>query len=154
MDKEDEEKFVSYVLSQNDYFINTSNQSIDSYELIESKELSFFIASSQSKINLSRSGFVDSITSDVIQYSRGIKKESQITHGRLWFEVKYYDESQVLISKEKWLKEKFRLHSNWIKENYRQSRCKDFYIGEGAYQHFKNGNLHMMATPILKVEFE
>lgn len=154
MDSKDEEVFIDFVTKQNDIFINTRNQPIDSIEISASDDLSFYIATSQSKINLSKNGFVDSITSDVIQFSRGFKKEQQLTHGRLWYEPKYYNAEQVLVSKEKWLQEKFMQYRQWIKKKIRESKCKDFYIGEGAYQQYKNNELQMMSTPNMSVQFD
>ena len=153
IESKDEEKFVNYLVSQNYYFVDKYNQHNDVSELLRSNVLSFFIASPQSKIHLGKGEFVDSITSDVIQYSRGFIKESHLHYGRLWFEGKYYNEYNVLTFKDDWLHDNYMNICKWVKKNFRLSNSKDFYIGEGAYELYKNGVYKMMASPKYTVDF-
>ncbi len=42
----------------------------------------------------------------------------------------------------------------WIKENMKQSKCKNFYVGNAVYNFYKVEGQNMLAGPKHTVEFE
>jgi hypothetical protein len=111
--------------------------------------------SQYSKIIYSRNGFIDVICSDVIEFSRSMaRNQKKVQYGRLWVELKYFEESGVGVTKEKWLNEKYSAYKRWIEKQYKISKCKDFYIGATTYKIYKHESFKLMATPVLEVEFE
>ncbi len=64
--------------------------------------------SQNSKIKNSSNGYIDAIYSEVIEFSRSMtRNQNKVQYGRLWVELKYYDELEKSITKEKWLSEKY-----------------------------------------------
>lgn len=65
--------------------------------------------------------YIDSITSPVIEFSRTVKREigknREISSGRIWVELKYWNEREELIEKTKELDKWYGILNRWIKKN-------------------------------------
>jgi hypothetical protein len=148
----DEIKFLEEVQRNNDLLITKEQDIIDNYSNLNDQRI-FYLKSNRSEIITNSNGNINSINSDIIEFSRSMPIGNKVSYGRLWVELKYYNEFGESIKKENWLNDKYNLYSKWIKRNLRISKCKDFYIGDEAYGFFQSGEMLMMATPIIKVEF-
>ena len=145
--KEDEVEFLQMVADSGYLLVDGNGGKLNIKEAISSKELSLFITFNDSHISISNSGFLDAIISEVIQYSRGLKKENQLEKSRLWMENKYYDFSGTQKSKTKELTDMYKIFEKWVKKNYVKSDCCNYYIGQIAYAQFKEGDFNCKAGP-------
>ncbi len=151
---DDENAFIKLIEEFGDRIVDNKGKTLVAEEIIKSDRSVFYILSQSSKITYSVNGFIDVICSDAIEFSRSmIRNQSKVQYGRLWVELKYFDESGNSITKEKWLNNKFNMYKRWIEKQYKISKCKDFYIGNAAYDLYKNERYKLMASPILEVEF-
>jgi hypothetical protein len=152
---EDEKDFINLVSQFGDIIVDNKGNSLTMEEVIKSDKSVFYILSQHSKIIYSMNGFIDVICSDVIEFSRSMaRNEKKVQYGRLWVEIKYFDESGTSVTKEKWLNERYSSYKKWIEKQYKISKCKDFYIGIATYNLYKHESSKLMATPVLEVEFE
>lgn len=152
---EDEKSFINLVNQCGDILVDNKGNPLSIEEVIKSDRSVFYILSQHSKVIFSINGFIDVICSDVIEYSRSrLRNQEKVQYGRLWVELKYFDQSGINVSKEKWLNEKYFIYKKSIEKQYKISKCKDFYIGIATYNLYKHEGFKLMATPILEVEFE
>lgn len=153
----DEEEFVRFVFESNDFIVSPRNQKLTLKSILDStyQDLSkYYIVTANSCINQFSSGIIDPTISDVIEFKRSrIEKDNKTFYWRLWAEFKYYDEDGEVILKEKWFRNKFDSYRKWIKKNYRISKDKDFYIGDGAFKLYNEGNLIPIASASYLIEF-
>jgi hypothetical protein len=157
----DEEKFLEYVKESGaQIFDKKSNPiEIDKFgRIIEDKDqpsiTQLFITSPESKIRKDENGFIDQILSDVIVFRRcSLTEKKMVWEGRIWAEFKYYDDRDELIKKEKWFEQKFNKYRSWIKKNFRISIDKFAYIGEEAYNLYKEKGYRMMNGPKVEIKF-
>lgn len=154
MINEDFDMFVQNVSDLSDLIIDYKGNIVVKEEILNSNMASFFIKPYHSINVCDRSGYVNEIRSDVIQFLRCMTIKNQIMYGRLWYENKYFNETGNVIVKDKWLSDKFNIYKKWIVQNYRRSKEFDFYIGEATYKLYKDGEYKMMATPVTEVVFD
>lgn len=66
--------------------------------------------------------YINSINASVIEFRRTIIRENpkEITRGRLWLEMKYYDDNGNIVVKEQELNEWYTKLSKWIKKNLKR----------------------------------
>lgn len=153
---QDELMFLDVMAKFNDSMITHRLFPLSQNEVVTSgTKLMMYIKSENSNLYVNEYGFVDGYRSDVIEYSRTSVLENHALPGRLWAEMKYYDEfyNPIKISKEKWFSDRFEAYRKWIRKHFRRSTCKSFYIGEEAYKLYQSGELKTMAGPIVPVEF-
>lgn len=155
MSLKDEMEFFEKVLESKAIIVNDRALSMTLDEAIKSNALSLFIVLNDAYVYKSASGFLDVIVSEAIQFSRGMRRdESTIRSSRLWAEFKYYDVNSNLIAKSKQFKDMFNVYNKLIKKNFRQSKCKNYFIGNEAYKLYKEDGYRMVAGPKHIVEFE
>ena len=160
MGPEDEKKFIELVLSQQDLLIRIKLKEgeIDPVkDPLNTNDSQLFIVSRQAKIIAWDSGFIKGSESDVIEFDRCKRDSNKIKVGRLWMEMKYWDKQEQLITKEKWFNDRFEFYRRWLKKKYRISKNKGYYIGEEAYELYREGKSQMIipATYIERVvEFD
>ncbi len=85
------------------------------------------------------------------------RSQKRIERGRLWVQLKYYssyDADAQIISKDKWLEDKYNYYKRWIIKNSKISKDKMFYIGKETYVLYKEAGYKMMGGPIVEIEFE
>lgn len=151
----DEYNFLKTVSEHKHILLDSKSKHLTFEEALASKELMLFIALSDSKIIVSKSGFIDQITAEVIEFARCKEwMEKVLDEGRLWVKIKYYDNSQQLCTKSRQVNEVYNIYVKWIKKNHRISKCKDYYVGPDAYQKYKNKGYIMKAGPKHFVEFD
>ncbi len=152
---EDQVKLVDFVKELSDMIVDNKGIALAVEHIYVSNRSSFYILSQQSKVAYSDNGFIEAFSSDVIQLSKNmIRRQNQVEYGRLWVELKYYDSLGNIVTKDKWLSDKYNMYKKWIIKNCRISKEKDFYIGEATYKLYKSGEYKMMATPVTEVEFD
>lgn len=118
-------------------------------------DIQLFIFLKHSEIVSGNSGFINESISDVIEFYRcKIVNGYKIEYGRLWVELKYWDKQGQLITKEKWLSERFEFYRKWIKKNCRISKDKGFYIFDEAYKLYREGKMQMISPINYVVEFD
>ena len=149
----DELNFLKFVMESGDYITDTKGLKIEIDDVIKSKEHKFYIVSPKSIVTTMTFGFVDYNSSEVIEFLRCANKNNNIEYGRLWAEFKFYDNNDLLISKDKAFEEKYNRYKRWITKNYKISKDKDFYIAQEAYKAYLDGDYSMIAFPSTKVEF-
>ena len=129
----------------------------DKKEMIEIPLLQVFIVSPDSKIFKMDNGYIDTFSSEVIEFFRSaiIDRENEkeiVDVGRLWAEFTYYS-GEEKIRKEKYFEQKFESYRKWIKKHLNISKTKEFYIDEEAYNLYKKG-YKMQLSPKYNEEFE
>lgn len=153
--KLDENGFLQFVSDNNDLIMNDKADAIDVKDAIDTSALSLFIVATNIKVFKSNSGFLDSIVSEAIQFTRGfVNNEKTVRSGRLWAEFKYYDCNHQIVTKRKEFNEMFNRYVKWIKKNCKMSRCKKYYIGNHAYKLYKEEGFLMKAGSNYTVEFD
>ncbi len=153
--KADEEGFLQTVSEANHLIVDEKVSPILLEDAINSIILSLYLISSNSCIFKNNSGFIDAIVSEAIQFSRCMNREEKVVRsGKLWAEFKYYDRSKQLTTKNKQFNDMYNLYAKWIKKNFKQSKCKNYYIGNAAYEKYKSEGYLMMAGPQHIVEFD
>lgn len=158
---QDEEEFLKHVKENGDIIIDTKGNVLETEYILETsmpKVLQVLIKSPQSKIVLDLNGFVNDFKSDVIVFSRSTSlakhDPKRIWDGRLWVELRNYDENGIVVMKPKWLEENFNRYKKWITKNCKISNDKAFYICRNAYRLNKDEGYKMMNSPKYEVEFE
>lgn len=157
----DEMEFVNKVIKSGDYFVDDKGNKLTLDDL--KKEMLVWIVSPKSRIVKNHWGHIDDDQVDGIQFVRSkIWEKSQVwaqrnvQEGRLWVQLKYYSSfspDAQIITKEKWLEDKYKFYKRWIVKHTRISKDKFFYIGEETYLLYKGG-LKMMQGPKTEIEFE
>jgi hypothetical protein len=153
MTKLDETNFLIEVLNNGGLILDDKVNTLSLDDVKECEAISLFITLPGLKIEKNKSGFVDAITSEVIQFSRCMIFAEEVRTGRLWAEFKYYNAGQ-LVNKSKEFSDIFKKYEKWIKGNYRLSKCKFYYIGNDAFKLHKTEGFKMVAGPKHIVEFE
>jgi len=153
MTEEDEIIFFKQFEEMQKNILNANGRFLTIEEVLNSKDKLFFIASKESNIIIKSNGYIDTLKSDTIEYTRCIAKENTLMYGRVWTEFKYYNEDGNCIMKDKKLKEDFNILKKWITKNLKISKCRYFHIGDDAYKNYKEYGWNMMATPVTNVEF-
>lgn len=156
MVQQDERRFLDFIVARHDKILlpKFGKVPIDVHAFSANDAYQFFITTTQGKL-VERGGFIDELTSDVIEFDRcKIKNGREMDYGRLWVETKFWDEQGQLVTKEKWVNDFYESYRKWIRKEYRLSKDKGFYIAEEAYRLYRAGKLKMMATPKLAVEFD
>lgn len=155
MDKEDERLFCQHVIESGDVLVDRHGKEMPLGEIADDDFYHLYIASHESNLYVRKSGFLDDVRSDVIQFVRcKLKNDEEMDYGRLWFESIYYDDTFTdKFVKEEWIKKKYNKYARWIKKNYLINTDKDFYIAPGANDKYKSSQIRPMATPVTAVEF-
>lgn len=155
MTKADELEFLNVILVNHFLIMDNRATIISINEAIDSNELSLFFTFENAKICKSNNGFLDVIISEAIQFSRSMNIDyCSIRSGRIWGEFKYYNSSNELTTKSMQMSDMYCTLAKWIKKNMKQSKCKNFYIGNAAYSFYKAEGYSMLAGPKHTVEFE
>jgi len=154
MVQQDEEKFLKVIKEFGDTIVDNMLQPFSLCDITSSTKEILNIISPESSIIKSKRGCIDSLFSDTIEFSRSyLKNQNELYYGRLWTELKYYNENREIVTKSKVLNDRYSFYNKWIKKNFKISDDKDFYIGEEAYKLYKEFDLRMMATPKTEVVF-
>jgi|GEM_PF-5432169 len=162
---DDEHKFLNYVKETQNYLIDRFGNTI-SFEEMEpsccSKDENqanrmmdiYYIAAPNSKIEIRDKAGLQSVISEVIEFSPSIIRHSnELWNGRIWIETKYYDEHRNIVMKPKWFIDMFNLYQKWIKKNLRPNKDKDFYVGDNAYKLKKSEGYRLMNSPKVEIDF-
>lgn len=153
---EEEKKFIDIVLAQKDLLVRPKFKDGNMDLIRDSLNISdykLYIVTKQSRIVCRSTGFISETLSDAIEFLRCKIDNHKLEYGRLWVEMKYWDEKGQLITKDKQLNKRFEFYRKWIKENYRISKDKGFYIGDEAYKLYREGKLKMISPINYVVEF-
>lgn len=151
----DEIELLHKVSEQKDLILNDKALPMTLEEAANSSSLSLFIVSGEAMVYKSNSGFLDAIVSEAIQFSRGMRRDSNVIRtSRLWAESMYYDSNHKLTKKSKYFNDMFSFYVNWIKRNFKPSKCKNYFIGNEAYRLYKEEGYIMLAGPKHIVEFD
>ncbi len=158
MAPEDEGEFVDMILEKKELLVRPKLKD-GNIEPIKTRlsisDYKLYIISEHSRIVGKSTGFICETFSDVIEFYRcKIKDGCRMEYGRLWVELKYWDEQGQLITKNKRLSERFEFYRKWIKKNYLLSKDKEFYIGDEAYKLYCEGELKMISPINYVVEFD
>lgn len=129
MDSETEEKFIEYILSDGILLFEGNNMrpvKMKSFpEPFSSKAwFKLYLYKDEfgdlklKKLDEERK-YIDVIVSPVIEFSRTIIRDSakEISRGRLWVEMNFYNDKNELVSKKNDLEEWFKNLSKWIKKH-------------------------------------
>ena len=148
----DESLFIKEIEKFGGILVTYKNLNVKSKEIIKYDQL--WIKSSNSKIHLSN-GIIERDKSEVIEYSRSLKNESQgtIEAGRLWAAMKYSN-GETFVEKEIWFKNWYNSYVKWIKNYSKLSTDKGYYIGQDAYILYKAKKYVMKAGPKYFVEWK
>ena len=150
----DETIFLKFIKESNHLILDRWGNVIDFESVSTCKEMQVLIALKDSNLCTNESGFIKDIKSDVIEYTRCMKKDdNKLCDGRLWVELKYYDEQGVLVEKGAKIKEAYNKYKKWIVKCMRISIDKDYYIADGAYKLYKDGRWTMSTGPLSNEEF-
>lgn len=157
MDENDEMEFVNYIYSNGDVLI-IDKVGVDGNiqiikDPIELECYNYYLYSPGMRICIRESGFISETFSEVIEFRRAERKGNIMYYGRLWMEMKYWDENSNLVSKSPQLEKKYNLYKRYITKNYKLSQDKDFYIGPHAYDLYLKGEIKTMAGPVVEVKF-
>jgi len=126
---------------------------VDKNDIICSNWLELYI--SFNGANIPKDGeFINQICSEIVQYSRCRSwVEGNLSPGRIWGEFKYWDSNDELATKSSEFNEMYNTLAKWLKKNMKLSTDKSFYIGEYAYQLYKEKQYVMREDPKYTVEF-
>jgi hypothetical protein len=129
IDEKTEQDFHTYLKSEGFSFFIRSNNNIEEVNVFPLP----FSCDFWYTINLYKNNFgeliiketknnikyIDKLISPIIEYSRGVVLENNktISKARLWVEVSYYDNKNILKNKSKYLNDYFKILSKWIKNN-------------------------------------
>jgi len=156
IDNATEDNFYNYLISQGFNFYIENNNNVEEINKFPQPFTTDFWYS----INLYKKGFgdliiketknnikyIDKLLSPIIEYSRSVILENNktISKGRLWVELRYYDNKNILKSKSKDLDDCFKILSKWIKNNLKQyevnsnSNIYNLYITESMKDFIEN----------------
>lgn len=167
--KVDEKEFLSEIKKKGDFLIGDQNER---YNLDEPDKLprQVFIISVNSKIfiketEVKKIKYIDSDSSEVIEYSRSEQIDSVITRGRIWAQISFWDLDYVarinkstkivatnnnknLIQKEDWFKKKYEAYMRWIKKYCAKVKDKYGYLnylGKDALKQVRENNFKIRA---------
>ncbi len=164
----DERIFFDYIKEQGDSIIDINLNPIDSNSIngnviytdipLDSPPLlQFFIISTDSIIKKYKNKYLDTISSDVIEFSRGslqiIGNETILSPGRIWAELKYYNDQNKIIGKDKWFQDRTKNYINWIKKNFKSNIEKHYFIGSNTIQETCDNKYKLMDGPKFEVKF-
>ena len=84
-----------------------------------------------------RDDILDVSVSPVIEYNKTTIREEkkQVTSGRIWVEIKYYDENGEIITKNDSLVKDYGKLNRWIKKNV---PCRERPLGKYVYKEYIN----------------
>lgn len=132
MDKSNEEKFLHYVLESANMYtdeikhregrVNELSDEVMNYNWLKI----YFSVKEEMDIEykeLPNGGkYINGISESVIEYCRTVvsKNEKSIMRGRLWVEMKYYDDKGELKNKSKELEGLYKDLCKWIRKNLRK----------------------------------
>jgi len=150
----DEASFLDFIYG-NDYLIMDRKGNFLSKENAQiSIELSFFITFNGSQIE-KNGEFIDQYSSEIIQNSRcKFWVDDILSHGRIWTQLKYWNSDNEYVEKNSQLNQTYNVLLKWIKKNTRRSICKYYYIGEQAYEQYRQGKWNMSTGAKSFIEFE
>lgn len=132
LDRKDEKRFLNYALERGNLY--SCDKKFEEGRIYEASDR--FINYDWSQIFISTKDemkvtfevlpggrkYISSVCEPVIEFSRtGIEKKNKtIMRGRLWLEMKYYDDEGVLRTKSKELDELYRDLCKWIRKNLKK----------------------------------
>ncbi len=116
--KDEETEFLKMVIEAGFLISDDRNVTLNKEEAVISKELSLFILFNNSKIVMSKNGFLEIIESEAIQYSREFYFNNKSRNNRLWVGNKYYNNNGQLVSKCKELDDMYSFLVKWVKRHY------------------------------------
>jgi hypothetical protein len=152
---EDEDNFLNYVNNMDDFIVDYKGKVVNVNGIKSSNRYVYYLAFNPLMDIRDKDGYINDEYGNIIEFSRSIKKHNnRIESGRLYVDLKYYDVTGNVVTKEKWLYNKFLVYKNWIIKNCRKSKEYNFFIGEETYKLYKSGEYKMMATPVTEVHFD
>lgn len=125
MDEYDEKDFFEYVNQSGAVYFSPSNENPKViYTLPESNWFKLYLHKESFGVlicNETKNGrkYIDSINSPVIEFRKTIihTHSKEISRGRLWMEMKYFDSNGNLVIKKEAVNEWYKELSKWIKKN-------------------------------------
>lgn len=152
MDEHDESIFFSYIIGNSTIFFQNRNRNPEPitelpdkgsepgwFKLYLYKECFGAITYAETK---GGRRFINAINAPVIEFRRTIVRENvkEIARGRLWLEMKYYD-NETLITKDKLINNWYIELSKWIKSNLTRIESKEQkeYVSKSLIDVVKNG---------------
>lgn len=127
MDEETEKRFVEFILSEGDIWANREGLRPEKIKILPkafSEKGWFQVYFHKIRFGVLKieelekgEGYIDSISSPVIEFSRTIIRQKDMSRGRLWVEIKVYDEEGKTVLKSKELDDWYKKLSKWVKKN-------------------------------------
>lgn len=153
MASQDEVDFYNLINELGDILVDNRGNTLSVEKSMEYK-LNQYITAADYANRLHPNKIVDPIDANVIDFTIASCKEKQLEPARLWIEVKFWDDSGDLISKDKWLIDKFNYYKKWIQKNYKLSKDKKYYIGKAAEKLYREEGYKLMSTPKYEVQLD
>ena len=153
---DDELCFESEIRRNNYVLIDEMANPLSDGAIADTTEQQLYITYPDAQIILSKGGYVDAISSDVIQWSRcKAREDNTLSEGRIWVEMRHWNEEQELVTKNDYLSRMYDVLVKYIKKNTKRSIDKPYsYIGASAYASYKNENCKMVHGPRVNIEFD
>ena len=153
MDKETEDKFISMVLSDGVqiYFRKVDSnpyviRSLSEMESDKTQVYFFKLGIGDIKLCEEKNGnkYIDSAKSSVIEFLRTsiLEEDKAVSRGRLWVDLKYYNEKDELKEKPKELNAWFIKLSNWIRKNVPKVGIDS--CGKTYYEHISSSMIELI----------
>lgn len=135
LDRKDEKRFLNYALERGELYSDEEKFEEGkiyevSDEFINYNWFQVFIsAKDEMKVTFEELSngrkYISSVSEPVIEFSRTVIKNKTIMRGRLWLEMKYYDDKGELKTKSKELDELYRDLCKWIRKNLKKVTIED-----------------------------
>lgn len=146
MDQNDETKFFDYIKETGNIFLE---ERFKSSELITKLPEGIWIIlllykESFGEIKFSKTDngikYINPIIEPVIEFSQTLVRDNvkEISRGRLWLEMRYYNEDEMLVMKSELLDEWYKELSKWIKKNL---KCIKVTMGNKTYKEYVSESL-------------
>ena len=137
MAEKDELIFLERILEHGYLILDDKGNTLTVNDAHSSNNLSLFFTFSGAHI-IKSGGFVEQIESEVIQFSRcRCWSKNILESGRIWAEFKYWNSEDKLTTKGNQFSEMYTILAKWLKKTMKLSADKEYYIGEQAYQLYK-----------------
>jgi len=150
---EDELSILEKIAKSSELILDGMGNILTVNEASISKELSLFFSFNGAHI-VKDNGYIEQIESEVIQYSRSCNwSENILEPGRIWAEFKYWNSQNELTGKSCKFIEMYNSLAKWLKKIMKISTDKGYYIGDNAYQLYKNEKYIMQDNQKYLVEF-
>ena len=152
LSNEDEEELLRSILNDQTIIFDLNGKIINYNEV---KEYKFYISKPDSKIVINDIEEINELDSEVIEFYRcKLSSNKQLSPGRFWVEMNFYDEQGEKKRKSDWLNQMYNKFAGYVRKNFRKSKDSYYYyIAEEAYNYYKQDEWKMKIGPSLYAEF-